>query len=316
MLEFFSQIDWVSTIIGAVVGAIIIWLLGVILRLFKPSRQNYHISLYKLGEEATFVSSIKGDLTVDVRYKGESYEGAVSILNIELMNDGKNDISYVNHFNRPILLKSNKYKIINAYELEGTDIRTNVSLNDDNTVSISWDLLKQKESIRVQLIGQLINEEKSDNKVNPYPSFFDSLQFNVRSDCVDYIMPGRLSYKMVAAYLTLFIAIIAILHIFFSLREISNVEEYTFLVGENVVSGALSFDSERNRYVISDVDSLDFGAFDFHKHPVVSVSVTNRRGTAAYLIFSYTAIIAFFWLFAFLFHMLSRSEDRKKVFKL
>ena len=63
MLEFFPQIDWVSTIIGAVVGAIIIWLLGVILRLFKPSRQNYHISLYKLGEEATFVSSIKGDLT-------------------------------------------------------------------------------------------------------------------------------------------------------------------------------------------------------------------------------------------------------------
>lgn len=136
MKDIIQYLDWWSLIIGAVLGAVIPWLAKSIFYLFRPAKKKYHLSLYKNGEEITFASTVRDGITVDVKFKGEKYDGAISILNIEIINDGQESISYVNHFNRPILLKSSKFKIIGAVPDKRSPVNTFIVLNEDNTNGI------------------------------------------------------------------------------------------------------------------------------------------------------------------------------------
>ncbi len=318
MNDILQYLDWWTLIIGAVLGVVIQWLAKSIFYLFRPTKQKYHLSLYRNGEEITFASVVRDGITVDVKFNEKKYDGVISILNIEIINDGQESISYVNHFNRPILLKSSKFNIIGAVPDKDTSVNTYIVLNEDNTVSISWDLLKHKESIKIQLIGQLIESERLEKPKGQklYPSFFDSLQFNVRSDCVDYILPGGVSYKMLAAYATLFFILIAAIHMFTIVHGQPDLKEYTWVVGDETIVGAPSFDKENNCIVITPIDSIPpVDVYDLYKHPKVSVNVMKVRGEVAYYSLMYLCVIIFVWIFLFIGHLSNKKEERKKVFE-
>lgn len=318
MKDVLQYLDWWSLIIGAILGTVLPWLAKSIFYLFRPAKQKYHLSLYREGGESTFASTVRDGISVDVRFNGEKYDGVISILNIEIINDGLESISYVNHFNRPILLKSSKFKIIGAVPDKSTPVKTTILLNEDNTVSISWDLLKRNESIKIQLIGQLIDSEQLGKKIvdKSYPSFFDSLQINVRSDCVDYILPGGVPFKMVAAYVTLFMLLIAAIHLATIIHGKPDIKEYTWKVGSVEVVGTPFFDKENNCIIISPIDSITtIDVFDFHKHPKVSFNVINVRGEVAYYSLMYLLFIAFIWIVLLIWHFSNKKEERMKVFE-
>jgi hypothetical protein len=317
MMSAIQHIDWWSIIIGAILAIVIPWLIKFVSSLFRPTLQKYHLSLLKNGEESTFTSSNRESVTVDVKYNGERYDGVISVLNIELNNDGQYDISFIKHFNRPIHLRSSKYKIIDAYTVNNGPVKALIEKSEDNSFSISWDLLKRKESIRIQLIGQLIETESSSKAKGNYlyPSFFESLQFNVRSDCVDFIKPKRLSYKMMATFFTVVIILMASVHIFFSLRGENNIKEYAFVVNNNTYTRAISYDSYQDCFVLSPRDSIkSANVFDFNKHPEVMIRVYNTRGIVAHLLLGYLSFIVMIWILSFFLHLANKREDKKKVF--
>lgn len=105
VIDVLKGMEWPSIIIGAVIGALIPVLFKWIISLFRTRKEKYHLSLC-LKESASYKTMNDGDVAVDVRYKGEIYNDLLSIIEIGLVNDGLEDISYVNRFDRPIQIQS------------------------------------------------------------------------------------------------------------------------------------------------------------------------------------------------------------------
>lgn len=310
-LELFKTLEWPSILIGAFIGAIIPVVGKWIFSLFRTRKEKYHLSLLR-GESATYRTMRDGDVSVNVKYKGEAYSGSLSIIEIGLVNDGLEDLSYVNRFDKPILIRSSAYKIVDAQYIGKSKIKATVTLLD-NTVQIMWGLLKKDETIAVRLVGEYVDssEEKRKDKV----SFYDSLSFSVRSDCVDYIAPRRLSFKFLALMSFIIAVLFGTIQYLASGRKDSIAKEYTFLYNGQIVSGCLEYDEKSEVYAITPRDSVarQNMLLDFNSYPRIIVSRSWREGTFIFVM--YFGFWLFMLLVCALLSLWDRKKDGKKVFE-
>ena len=309
-LEIFRTLEWPSILIGAIIGALVPVVGKWIVSLFRTRKEKYHLSLLR-GESATYRTMKDGDVSVSVEYKGEAYTGSLSVIEIGLVNDGQEDLSYVNRFDKPILIRSSAYKIVDAQYIGASKIKAEVTLSED-TVQITWGLLKKDETIEVRLVGEYIDSpEEKRNKV----SFYDSLSFNVRSDCVDYIAPRRTSFKYLAVMSFIVAVLFGTVHYLASGRKDLIAKEYAFQYNGQIVSGCLEYDEKTEVYAIIPQDSvvIQNKLLDFNRYPRIIVSRFWREST--YIIVLYFG----FWLFMLLVSALlvisDRKKDAKKVFE-
>lgn len=314
LFHFFVEgVDWKSTLFGAFVGALVSLLIQSFIKLFNPGKSEYHISLEQRGDEKHY-SSIEGDgVSIDVKFQDVKIVGEIAVLEIELYNDGRNAISFANHFNRPIYLKSDDYKILSAKTVDDSIVGANISSKEDGTICISWDLLKRKESIRIQLIGQRKDSvrEKRKNDLSP---FYNSLKFNVRSDCVDYLVTGGPSVKRMLSLMIPGIIIMAILHIF--LFDEPKTKEYNFRVNGEVTKGVLVYDKDNNVFVVQPLDSLSLSdQFSLEKQPKVDLRVTFLRGRTISLIIYYLGFILLIVVFGAIVSLSNKQYDKRKAFE-
>ena len=303
LLGLFKGIEWPSIIIGAVIGALIPVLVKWFFSLFRTRKEKYHLSLC-LEEEASYRTMNEGDVEVDVRYKGEVYNGSLSVIEIGLVNDGQESLSYVNRFDKPILIRSSDYRIVDAQFIGDPDIKASVSLSED-TVQVEWGLLKKDERIIVRLAGEYLEgvEQRKERT-----SFFDSLSFNVRSDCVDYIAPRRISFRYLAMMSFIATVLLGIIFYLTGSKADLETEVYTFKYGEKVVSGCLEYDDVEDVYTLSPPDNVvrQNKLLDFRRYPRIIVNRSWQFGTFLFITCLWT------WLFMLLISAILVLSDKKK----
>ncbi|MBP5229335.1 MAG: hypothetical protein J6Z32_04230 [Bacteroidales bacterium] len=218
-------------------------------RLFKffssylwPRRANYHVSLYHSGDDEFFKTSSNGDFSLDVKFNGKQIDDTVAITTFKLYNDGRNDIGFSNHFDGPIMVRSSEYEIVDATSLGNELVNTEVKVDANRLVRIKWGILKKDESIKIQLIGLQKNSE------NPKKStLFDSLEFKVRSDCINSINRPAFSIKdwfwiiTPAFIVATFVSFLLDKDLFF--KDNKEVPSYSFNINDTIIRGAIKYDS-------------------------------------------------------------------------
>ena len=310
-LELFKTLEWPSILIGAFIGAIIPVVGKWVFSLFRTRKEKYHLSLLR-GESATYRTMRDGDVSVNVQYKGEAYSGSLSVIEIGLVNDGLEDLSYVNRFDKPILIRSSTYKIVDAQYIGASKIKAEVALSED-TAQITWGLLKKDETIDVRLVGEYIDDPEDKRKGRI--SFYDSLSFSVRSDCVDYIAPRRTSFKSLVVMSFIAAALMGTVH-YLSLGKKESIEkEYTFEYEGEQLSGCLEYDGKTDVYIISPRDSIvrQNKLLDFKSYPSITVSRSWREST--FIIVIYFGVWLFMLLVWALLTFLDKKKEGNKVFE-
>ena len=309
---FVEGVDWKSTLFGAVVGAIVSVLIQAIIKLFKPGKSDYHLSLDIKGGEKHFSSLESDDVSINVKYRGVSIEGEMAVLEIELYNDGRKAISFANHFNRPIYLKSDDYTIVSAKAVDSEKVGAKISKKEDGTICISWDLLKSDESIRLQLIGQRKDETKKRWQKDQAP-FYNSLKFNVRSDCVDYLVSGGPSIKKMIMMMVIGVIIMAVMHIFLFIEP--EKKNYKFQVKGEIATGVLVYDRDNDVFVVQQVDSLTVSdGMSLVKQPNVELRVSFIRGRTVSLIINYLGFIILIIILGIIVSLSNKHNDKRKAF--
>lgn len=310
-IDMFSEIEWTPIFIAAVIGAIIPPVFKWLFSLFRKRQEKYHLSLYPGGSQ-TYRSTTDGDINVRIRYKEKDYDGTLSMLELSLVNDGLNDISFANHFDKPILIHSSSYSIIDAKYIGEAKIKANVVLDSGGTVQIAWGLLKKGESLDLRLTGE--KKDLDGSKKNSC-SFYDSLSFNVRSDCVDYIAPHRTPFKFFALGITLLTILFGAIHYWTSNKKDHVADVYTFCYNGNEYTGYLDYNKELDVYQITPCDSNDrkYSLIDFKRHP--HVSIINSWNLSTFIIVFYVGVWVFLMLLAAVIVLSERKDKGKKVFE-
>lgn len=313
LLSFFQGMEWPTLLMGALLGCLIPSVLKFLISLFKVKKEKYHISLVSNKESSSFSSFERDDLSVSIKYKGESFDGSLTIIEIGLINDGLSDIGFAQHFDSPIVLKSAAYKIIDAQYLGDPSIKATVSLDDNGSVGIQWRILKKGEKIIIRLVGVYsCSKEKGKNSIL---SFYDSLSFKVRSDCVDYILPRRIPFKLYAVTTFLCCMLTGFLQYSSEKKDMFG-NDYSFSYKNDCILGHLDFEKESNTYVIIPRDSMRPSSrlLDFKKYPVVSIKEVRKPGVRMLMV--YSAIWCFLLLFYALIAGITNSvTNNKKTFE-
>ncbi len=311
LIELFKGIDWPSLVFGAILGAIIPALGKWIISLFKKREETYHLSLIR-GEASNYSSMSEGDVSVSIRYKDEDYIGVLSVLEIGFENDGLNAISFANHFDKPIIIRSDTYKIVDVQNISEDRIKTNVSLSD-GVVQVSWGLLKKGERIVVRLVGECIKCEDGNTKERC--TFYDSLSFSVRSDCVDYIAPRRVTFKYLALVSFVACLLFGVVHYLSIDKKDYREEVYSFNIEGESLSGHLEYDDDTNVYTLSQSDSLKppYRLFDLNRYPRITVyRAVNQR---TFIILLYFGMWLLFLLLSAFIVASEKKHDNRKVFE-
>lgn len=308
LLDFFKNIEWPSIIIGAIVGAFIPVVAKWLLSFFKDNKEKYHLSSFCRNAH-TYKSMSEGDVSVNIYYKGEKYDDSISIIEIGLVNDGQNDLSFANHFDKPILIRSSTYKIIEVQNISEDKIKANVFIDSEGIVRLSWGLLKKDERIIVRIVGVSLYAESTSQKNDS--SFFDSLSLIVRSDCVDYIAPRRMPIKQLIWMTSLAVVLLAGIHYWIWDKNDIKIEEYTFKYEDDIFTGSLKYDKEADTYFISPLDSLEKHSnyWNLKYYPQITSSAFMNKGT-------FVLIYVVVWLLMVLFFVLVARSDNKQKDKL
>ena len=303
-------IEWPSMIIGAILGVVIPGLGKLLLSLFKRHKDKYHLSLIR-GETSTYSSMSEGDVSVNIQYKGEDYTGVLSILEISLENDGLNSISFANHFEKPIMICSNAYKIVDVQDISKDKIKANVTLSEDGTVQLTWGLLKKDERVTIRLVGEYT--KLTERKKNERTTFYDSLSFSVRSDCVDYITPRGISFKYLVLMSFFACSLAGVSHYWALENKDVRDEAYSFNYEGEIITGNLQYDEATNIYTISQPDNLVEKnlIFDFNSYP----KIIHVRSSRTFIIIFYSVIWLLMLMFFALVVALKKKRINKKVFE-
>ena len=185
---FSLSFDWPTIIISGLVGALLSLFLTFLSSFFKSSRRKTQIVTCRI-EEKSFYSFASDCIKVQVTFNGVECKRGLIVLQFALINQSNDSLSYQKSFYWPILIKSEKYVILDAIVLNPMPTKSEVWIDNNGKVNIKWGLWKKGETIRLQLIGQPLPPENtaSDSEL----SFYDSLKYNIRSDSVENVAPIR-----------------------------------------------------------------------------------------------------------------------------
>ena len=254
------------------------------------------------------------DVSICIHYKDEIYNGSLSVIEICLVNDGLNDISFANHFDKPILLRSSDYKIIDVQNVSDPKIKSIISLSEENNVLISWELLKRNEVVSIRLAGTPKEVENDLKKKSD--SFYGSLSFSVRSDCVDYIAPRRISFGRCAIVSFLIFALIGGICFWIVYKNQAPPPMYTFSYEGQVFSGRIELDEKSGLYIVNPADTIkrEFAIWDFKRYPYITIAEEQNNYIIIIIMFMCFWIMSLL-VFALVAVLQAKEINNKKIFE-
>ena len=170
-----------TLILGIIASSIV----ALAVEILKKRRKKYHISV-TLDSSDVYSSQTGKDVSVRVDYKGETVDNALVIMYLSITNDGQEDIMFKSHFSDAIKITSKGYKFLSIIA-EDDKIKPECHLRDEGA-SLSWDILKKGESIKLCIVAQ--SEQPATSLIDKVDSY-NNLSFDFRSDCIDTIAPSQ-----------------------------------------------------------------------------------------------------------------------------
>jgi hypothetical protein len=229
-------------------------IVAIVIELIEYRNSRFHVSA-KLKSLRSYSSYTEGNVGIQVTYKSQLVESSIAVLHIALVNDGKKDIMFSAHFSEDIVIRANGGSRIIAASVERNAICPAVSLNADGSVSLSWEILKVGEEIDLELV--ICPASNTEEKLNALRCF-NLLGFEVRSDCLEKIVPEREEsqkeqdmyrrrnhMKVMLSMMWMVSFLMMLYGMMFSMR-------YNVIVnGEIIEDAAVLFSSPIGKYIIS-----------------------------------------------------------------
>ena len=264
-----------------VLGILASLIVAVGVELWKKRRKKFHISV-NLGSSEIYAPRNKSDVSIKVDYKGQTVDNALVVFYVNILNDGQNDIMFNSHFSDVIHISSKGYKFL-SISAEDNRVKPECKLTD-NGATLSWEILKKGESIRLCIAAQV---EEVRSKIIDRVDCYNNLAFEFRSDCIDAIEPSRemtqqdsikrgIHNVSVVKY-----AYLVFLCFFFLLFEMSFSSRYDILYDGQICQNAtLIYTPLFKKYILSS-DTATTKILDTEDvHNIQSVTPTNPMTVA------------------------------------
>lgn len=141
------------TILGILIGII-----GIIIPIIH-SKKKYVLS-YTESVNRLYLPQKDGDVKIIVQYQGQDTKLPLAMTKLVIKNSGKRDIVFNQRFTHPIEIKSSGIEVIDFNTLRcDPSIAPNVTM-ENNSINLSWDILKKNEKIIIDIIGRLTDMDK------------------------------------------------------------------------------------------------------------------------------------------------------------
>lgn len=164
-----------------VLGIIASFIVALAVELWKKRRKMFHVTM-SLDSSEVYSPQNKSDVSIQVGYKGKAIDHSLVILHVRITNDGVSDIMFKSHFADDIKISCKGYRLISVVAHD-EKVKPQCALMDDGA-TLSWEILKSGESIKLSIAAQ---SDTLESKFNDPVVCFNSLTFGFRSDCIDTI---------------------------------------------------------------------------------------------------------------------------------
>lgn len=171
-----------TLLLGILASAIV----AVFFEYRKRRLDRYRISVFYKSSQL-YVQKNAGDVGIKVNYLDKNIKTALIVLHVGLENKGRKDIMFSSHFTTKIRIHCEGYRLISV-KTSDSKCRPEIELSSDDDALLSWDILKKREKIDLELVAEL---KEDTNVVIDSLLCYNNLSFDFRSDCLDSIVPEK-----------------------------------------------------------------------------------------------------------------------------
>lgn len=168
----------IGTILGILGILITLVFGGYSIWVYKKSKKNVSLEFRNKECYSLFREDVNR-LNIEIVYNKTALNNTLVLLKATLLNTGHIDIDQ-NRIYKPLKIKSSEtYKWLEATVTGSpSGAQTNIQLLNEQEVEITWDLLKQNESIEIEALVEITG--KLGKEVEKGNDFFNNLTFDYR----------------------------------------------------------------------------------------------------------------------------------------
>ena len=153
IITFLDKWNLVDYVIAGVIGAVITYLLNIVISFFRNKRKKYCISK-RLVSSSVYQQTEEDGLKIKVLYNDKEIDGPISIIKLCIKNDGLEDIVYSKRISK-LFLSFKDVEVLGISVIsENADVKPIVNPINDEEYELKWDLLKCDECIIIKVIAK------------------------------------------------------------------------------------------------------------------------------------------------------------------
>lgn len=293
------------------------------LKKMKDTTPKVELSFIK-NECFSLVDESYNKLGIDIRYKDEKITNPIILLKATLRNTGSLDIDKNMMFQPLKIISPSEYKWLEAKVLTSPE-NANIAVNifNPNTLNLNWDLLKEQESIVVEMVIEQINKIQDEVLSTIY--FYDNIYFehritnlkNIRKD--SYVSTfKRNNLRRFTTWL-----ILGLVYLFIGLYSVAspsflNTQDIVYIVQNDNSSEKLLITLKKDNYLVLEniinEGKTKLKVEDFNKnYSIKSIEVGKGKSEKIFLlrIIGIVTIIASFFLFKRSYNYMTKYRKMK-----
>lgn len=296
----------IELIIG-IFGAVLTIGFGIYsLKKMKDSTPKVELSFIK-NECFSLVDESYNKLGLDIRYKEEKITNPIILLKATLRNTGSLDIDKNMMFQPLKIISSPQYKWLEAKVLtspENANIEANIF--NPNTLILNWDLLKEQESLEVEMVIEQI--DKIQDEVPSTIYFYDNIYFEHRITNLKNIRKNSYASTLKKRNIRMFRRwfMLALLYLFTGLSafvspNLLNMQNIIYIIQDDNSSEKILITPKKDNFLVIEnivnEGKTKLNVEDFNKkYSIKSIELGKEKSGSRLLrlIGSFTIIASFF----------------------
>ena len=151
--SFLERWDLLGFVIAAIISLLVGLLYKALKNLLSMKRKPYNISRQTVSR-TVYDNRIEGDFSITVSYRGNAFDEPLTMLRIRLLNDGENDISFIQKCVKPVHVEIDA-EIVDVFLEPATDgIEASLAKTGKGKYKLTWTLLKRDEYIDIAIVAK------------------------------------------------------------------------------------------------------------------------------------------------------------------
>jgi len=166
-------------ILVAIVGIILTILFGIY-TIIKMKKKDPKVELFfSKNDSLVLVSQTSNELGLEINYNGEKITNPIILLDANLKNTGTIDIDRSMILQPLTIVFPQEYNCLKATVLSAPENSSiEISIFNKHKISLSWDLLKKKESLELEIIVEQV--DKIPDEISPLLRFYEKIKLESR----------------------------------------------------------------------------------------------------------------------------------------